>query len=89
MTRTLLAAALLALAGIASAQAPGLPRQVEFYFDADASSRRPVLELKDRSQPGIDRLTRAIERNAEHTLEAAQLGHYAMQTGRTDLGRNL
>lgn len=87
--RSLLAAALLAAAGLVPAQAVELPRQAEFYFDADASSQRPVLELRDRTQAGIDRLMRAIERNAEHTLESAQLGHYAMQTGRAELGRQL
>ncbi|MGY4514480.1 tetratricopeptide repeat protein [Lysobacter sp. HA18] len=87
IARTLLAAALLALAGTVSAQA--LPRQVEFYFDADALSQRPVLEIKDRSQTAIDRLMRSVERNAEHTLEAAQLAHFAMQTGRNELGLSL
>ena len=87
--RTLLAALLLAAAGAVSAQSNDLPRQVEFYFDADALSQRPVLELKDRSQTGIDRLMRAIERNPDSTLESAQLAHYAMQSGRNDLGRDL
>lgn len=89
MIRTLLAAALLLAAAPAFAQ-PDLPRQVEFYFDTDAATQRPVLEVKDRTPAAIDRLTRMVERRPQDsTLEAAQLAHLAMQGDQAALGRDL
>ena len=83
-SRVLLAAALLAVAGVVSGQE--MPRPVEFYFDADASAMRPVLVLKDRSTPAIERLIRQVERKPDGILEAAQFGHYAMDVGQTRAG---
>jgi tetratricopeptide (TPR) repeat protein len=82
--RNLLAAALLAAAGAVSGQE--MPRPVEFYFDADASAMRPVLVLKDRSKPAVERLLRQVERKPDAILEAAQFGHYAMGLGQTQAG---
>lgn len=91
--RSLAFALLFALSSAAVAQtAPTAPplRQAEFYFDEDASTLRPVLNLKDRSPAGIERLTRTIERRPDGSLlESAQLGHYAMQSGQADVGRDL
>lgn len=86
--RTVVAAALLAASSFASAQTAGLPRQVEFYFDEDAGTLRPVLELKDRTPQTIERLTRTIARRPDAVLETAQLAHYAMQGGQA-AGRDL
>ena len=86
-SRVLLAAALLAVAGAVSAQQ--MPRMVEFYFDADASAMRPVLVLKDSGDTAVDRLMRKVERSPDAVLETAQLAHYAMASGRHDLGRDL
>lgn len=86
-SRVLIAAALLAVAGAVSGQE--MPRPVEFYFDADASALRPVLVLKDRSDAAVDRLMRKIERSPGAALETAQLAHFAMESGRHDLGRSL
>lgn len=86
-SRLFLATALLAVAGAVSGQE--MPRLVEFYFDADASAMRPVLVLKDRSDAAVERLMRKVERSPEAALEAAQLAHYAMGSGRHDLGRDL
>lgn len=86
-SRVFFAAALLAVAGAVSGQE--MPRLVEFYFDADAAAMRPVLVLKDRSDAAVERLMRKVERSPEAALEAAQLGHYAMEAGRHDLGRDL
>lgn len=82
--RIFFAAALIAVAGAVSGQE--LPRPVEFYFDADASAMRPVLTLKDRSRPSVDRLIRQVERKPDGVLEAAQFGHYAMEVGQTQAG---
>lgn len=91
--RFLLLAPLLAatlLAPPARAQSTDLPRQVEFYFDADASTLRPVLDLKDPSPAVLERLTRTVERRPQDSaLEAAQLAHYAMRNGQLDVGRDL
>lgn len=90
--RTLLAAVFaagLALTASAAAQTAELPRQVEFYFDADALTLRPVLELKERTPAAIERLTRTVERRPQAVLETAQLAHYAMEGGQADLGRLL
>lgn len=86
-SRVLIAAALLAVAGAVSGQE--MPRPVEFYFDADASALRPVLALKDRSDAAVERLMRRVERSPDAALETAQLAHYAMESGRHDLGRSL
>lgn len=82
-------AAGLAISASASAQTVDLPRQVEFYFDADASTLRPVLDLKERTPAFLERLTRTVERRPEAVLEAAQLAHYAMQGSQADVGRDL
>ena len=91
--RTLLAAVFaagLAVTASAAAQAAvELPRQVEFYFDADALTLRPVLELKERTPAFVDRLSRTVERRPEAVLETAQLAHYAMQGSQADVGRDL
>jgi len=90
--RPLLAALLaagLAVTASAFAQAADLPRQVEFYFDADAITLRPVLVLKEQTPAAIERLTRTVERRPEAVLETAQLAHYAMQGGQADVGRDL
>lgn len=89
MHRTPLLAALLAASALFSSGVSALPRQAEFYFDADAAAQRPVLEIKDRSDAGVERLTRTVERRPDATLERAQLGHYAMQGGRAEVGRQL
>jgi tetratricopeptide (TPR) repeat protein len=86
-SRLLLAAALIAAAGAVSGQE--MPRPVEFYFDADAAAMRPVLDLRDRSEPAIARLMRQVERRPDAHLETAQLAHFAMGAGRHDLGRQL
>lgn len=85
----LLAAALAVGPSVAFAQSVDMPRLAEFYFDADASTVRPVLELKERTPAAVGRLTRLIERKPEAVLETAQLAHYAMQGGQTDVGNNL
>ncbi|GAB2517955.1 tetratricopeptide repeat protein [Lysobacter humi (ex Lee et al. 2017)] len=87
MHRIPLLAALLAASALCSATAVALPRQVEFYFDADAAVHRPILELKDRSDAGVERLTRTVERRPDAALERAQLGHFAMRGGRVEVGR--
>lgn len=89
VVRLALAAALFATSSLAFAQTPAPPRQVEFYFDADASTLRPVLELKDRTPSTIDRLNRTVGRRPDAVLETAQLAHYAMQSGQVDIGRGL
>ena len=83
-----LAVALWAVTSIAAAQSAQLPRTAEFYFDEDAGSLRPVLELRDRSPAAIERLTRGLARRPS-AQETAQLAHYAMQSGQAEAGRGL
>lgn len=90
--RPLLAALLVAglvVSASVAAQTADLPRQVEFYFDADALTLRPVLELKERTPGVVERLSRTVERRPDAVLETAQLAHYAMQGSQADVGRNL
>jgi Tfp pilus assembly protein PilF len=90
--RPLLAALLVAglvVSASVAAQTAVLPRQVEFYFDADALTLRPVLELKERTPGVVERLSRTVERRPDAVLETAQLAHYAMQGSQADVGRNL
>jgi Tfp pilus assembly protein PilF len=86
---TALFAAGLVISASAAAQTVDLPRQVEFYFDADAATHRPQLELKERTPAFVERLSRTVERRPDAVLETAQLAHYAMQGGQADLGRDL
>lgn len=85
--RLLIATALWAASTLAFAQTAPLPKPAEFYFDADAGTQRPVLELKDRSPAAIERLTRGLARRPS-AQETAQLAHYALESGQAS-GRAL
>jgi len=85
--RTLFAAALLAASGVASAQS--LARPAEFYFDADANTRKPVTAVRETGDAATQKLAKAIERNPHAKAEVAQLAHLAMEAGRVDLGKQL
>jgi tetratricopeptide (TPR) repeat protein len=80
---TALAAAV--LAGPASAQS--LAKPVEFYFEADAQTPRPVVAIRETGEAAMARLAKILERKPNAPAEAAQLAHLAMEAGRTDLGR--
>lgn len=77
----------LVTAGTVSAQS--LSRPAEFYFDADTSTTRPVIAIKDTGDAAVQKLLKAIERNPRAKVEHAQLAHLAMEGGRTDLGTEL
>lgn len=77
----------LAVAGSASAQA--LPRPAEFYFDAEPTTTRPIVAVKETGDAAVQKLLKAIERNPRAKEEHAQLAHLAMESGRADLGKDL
>lgn len=77
----------LATAGSASAQA--LPRPAEFYFDAEPTTTRPIVAVKETGDAAVQKLLKAIERNPRAKEEHAQLAHLAMESGRADLGKDL
>ena len=85
-TLCLLVAGLVA-AGGAHAQSLGKP--AEFYFDADPSTTRPVVAIKETGDAAVQKLLKAIERDPRAKAEHAQLAHLAMEGGRIDLGREL
>lgn len=87
LTRSLFAAALLAVTGAASAQS--LPKPAEFYFDADANTRRSITPVRETGDAAMAKLAKVIERNPRANAEAAQLAHLAMEAGRAELGRQL
>jgi len=73
--------------GAAYAQAP--PKPAEFYFDADPTTTRPIVAIKETGDPAIQKLLKAIERAPRAKAEYAQLAHLAMESGRLDLGKDL
>jgi tetratricopeptide (TPR) repeat protein len=75
------------VAGGASAQS--LPKPAEFYFDNDPLTTRPVIAIKDTGDAAIQKLLKLIERNPRAKAEHAQLAHLAMESGRSDLGKDL
>jgi tetratricopeptide (TPR) repeat protein len=77
----------LAAAGPASAQS--LPKPGEFYFDADPTTTRPVVAVKETGDAAVQKLLKLIERNPRAKAEHAQLAHLAMDGGRIELGREL
>lgn len=85
-TLCLLAAGLLAAGG---AFAQSLPKPAEFYFDADATTTRPIVAVKETGDAAVQKLLKAIERNPRAKGEHAQLAHLAMEGGRTDVGKDL
>jgi Tfp pilus assembly protein PilF len=85
--RTLLLAAGLAVAGSASAQSLGRP--AEFYFDADPNTVKPIVVVRETGDAAAQKLLKRMERDPQAKAEVAQLAHIAMESGRTDLGRDL
>ncbi|MFC5571213.1 tetratricopeptide repeat protein [Lysobacter yangpyeongensis] len=85
-TFCLLVAGLFASAGAA---AQSLPKPDEFYFDADPTTTRPIVAVKETGDAAIQKLLKAIERNPRAKEEHAQLAHLAMEGGRADLGKDL
>jgi len=85
--RTFFLIAGLATAGLASAQT--LPRPAEFYFDAEPTTTRPVVAIRETGDAAVQKLLKAIERDPRAKAEHAQLAHIAMESGRVDLGKDL
>lgn len=85
----LLAGPILAVAMAADACAQALPKPAEFYFDADPTTTRPVVAVKETGDAAVQKLLKAIERDPRAKAEHAQLAHIAMEGGRTDLGKDL
>lgn len=77
----------LATAGPAAAQS--LPTPAEFYFEADSTTTRPVVAVKEAGDAAVQKLLKLIERNPRAKAEHAQLAHLAMEGGRSDLGNEL
>jgi tetratricopeptide (TPR) repeat protein len=85
----ILAAAILTGAFMADASAQALPKPAEFYFDADPTTTRPIVAIKETGDAAVQKLLKAIERNPRAKAEHAQLAHLAMEGGRVDLGKDL
>ena len=77
----------LGLAAAGAAVAQSLPKPAEFYFDADPTTTRPVVAIKETGDAAVQKLLKAIERDPRARTEYAQLAHLAMAGGRTDLGK--
>jgi tetratricopeptide (TPR) repeat protein len=82
----LLFAGLIAAGG---AYAQAQPRPAEFYFDADPTTTRPIVVIRETGEPAMKKLLKTIERNPQAKGEHAQLAHLAMVSGRVDLGKEL
>ena len=77
----------LVTAGAASAQS--LPKPGEFYFEADPTTTRPIVAVKETGDAAVQKLLKTIARDPRAKAEHAQLAHLAMDGGRTDLGKEL
>lgn len=80
-----------ALLGMAcfGAQAQGLPKPREFYFDEDKSTTRVVVAVPGHGDAVVDRLASIAQRDP-HALEArVQLAGIAFRSGRRELGEQL
>ena len=86
---SLLAAALAAALVSGAAGAQTLSKPVEFYFDVDGQTTKPVLAVRETGEAAMERLAKTLERKANAPAEAAQLGHLAMAAGRGEVGRQL
>jgi len=85
--RTASAALVLAAFAVA-ADAQTLRKPKEFYFDQDASAR--AITVVDPDSAGLaEALMRERERGRRQLEATAQLGHVAMDSGRSELGRSL
>jgi len=71
------------------AYAQSVPKPAEFYFDADPTTTRPIVAIKETGQPAIQKLLKAIAREPHSKAEYAQLAHLVMESGRIDLGKDL
>lgn len=85
-TLCLLIAGFIAAGG---AYAQSLPKPAEFYFDADPTTTRPIVAIRDTGDAAVQKLLKAIDRDPRAKEEHAQLAHLAMEGGRTDLGKDL
>ncbi|MDR6841699.1 tetratricopeptide repeat protein [Pseudoxanthomonas sacheonensis] len=81
-------AILLAIHGFA-AQAQALPKQKEFYFDADAGTARKIVVAQGEGDALAAELVKMRERGRKLMEATAQLAHVAMSDNRTDLGKTL
>jgi tetratricopeptide (TPR) repeat protein len=82
----------LLLAGLITADgayAQALPKPAEFYFDAEPTTTRPIVVIKETGEAAIQKLLKAIARDPRAKAEHAQLAHLAMESGRNDLGKDL
>lgn len=85
-TLCLLVAGFIAAGG---AYAQSLPKPAEFYFDADPTTTRQIVAIKETGDAAVQKLLKAIDRDPRAKEEHAQLAHLAMEGGRTDLGKDL
>ncbi|QHG88776.1 tetratricopeptide repeat protein [Xanthomonas sp. NCPPB 1638] len=83
-------AALVLLGGVWSlAQAQGLPKPKEFYFDEDRATTKPVVAVQGHGDAVVDRLATIVQRDARAAEPRAQLASLAYAGGRTQLGDEL
>lgn len=83
-------AALVLLGGVWSlAQAQGLPKPKEFYFDEDRATTKPVVAVQGHGDAVVNRLATMVQRDARAAEPRAQLASLAYAGGRTQLGDEL
>lgn len=75
--------------GCCAAQAQGLSKPREFYFDADSTTTREIVVVPGSGNAVVERLASIVRRDP-HAVEArAQLAGIAFRSGRLELGEQL
>lgn len=76
-------------AAVFGAQAQTSTKPREFYFDADASTARPIVVVEGQGEALASGLVKARERGRRQMEATAQLAHVAMADSRVELGKSL
>jgi tetratricopeptide (TPR) repeat protein len=71
------------------AQAQGLPKPKEFYFDEDKSTTRAVVAVPGQGDAVVDRLASIVQRDPRAVEARVQLASIAFRSGRRELGEQL
>lgn len=71
------------------AQAQGLPKPREFYFDDDKSTTRAIVAVAGQGDAVVDRLAAIVQREPRAVEARAQLAGIAFRSGRRELGEQL
>lgn len=72
-----------------AAQAQGLPRPKEFYFDEDRSTTRAIVVVAGQGDAVVERLAALVQRDPRALEARVQLAGIAFRGGRRELGEQL